>query len=132
MRLIKELGLAAITTLLDANAFLPGFIAHYNARFAKSPQDPEPVWVPLPCDFGRSYYSLVRFSCSALSSFSGVTGNSVIHTPVALWIALTMAGIVDTWVPSPDSLAPKAPTGSSVSTEMEIISAGVSEAVGML
>ena len=36
-RLVKELRLAGISTIDAANAFLPGFIAHYNARFAKPP-----------------------------------------------------------------------------------------------
>jgi transposase len=36
-RLVKELRLAGISTMDAANAFLPGFIAHYNARFAKAP-----------------------------------------------------------------------------------------------
>lgn len=36
-RLVKELRLASISTIDAANAFLPGFVAHYNARFAKPP-----------------------------------------------------------------------------------------------
>jgi transposase len=36
-RLVKELRLAGISSIDKANAFLPGFIAHYNARFAKAP-----------------------------------------------------------------------------------------------
>jgi transposase len=36
-RLVKELRLAGISLIDAANAFLPGFIAHYNARFAKVP-----------------------------------------------------------------------------------------------
>jgi hypothetical protein len=36
-RLVKELRLAGISTIDAANSFLPGFIAHYNARFAKPP-----------------------------------------------------------------------------------------------
>ena len=39
-RLTKELRLAGITTLEQANAFLPGFIERYNARFAKPPPTP--------------------------------------------------------------------------------------------
>jgi transposase len=34
-RLVKELRLAGISTIDAANAFLPGFISHYNVRFAK-------------------------------------------------------------------------------------------------
>ena len=34
-RLTKELRLAGVTTLEDANAFLPAFLVRYNARFAQ-------------------------------------------------------------------------------------------------
>ena len=61
-RLTKELRLAGITTLEEANAFLPGFIARYNARFAKAPQDPNSAWVPLPTDLDLNYYFAVRES----------------------------------------------------------------------
>jgi transposase len=36
-RLVKELRLAGATTLAEGNALLPGFMADYNARFAKAP-----------------------------------------------------------------------------------------------
>ena len=36
-RLVKELRLAGVTGIEDGNAFLPGFIEKYNAKFAKSP-----------------------------------------------------------------------------------------------
>ena len=48
------------TTLEEANAFLPGFIERYNARFAKAPQDPNSAWVPLPADLDASYYFAIR------------------------------------------------------------------------
>jgi transposase len=59
-RLTKELRLAHITTVEQANAFLPGFIERYNARFAKTAQDPSPVWVPLPADLDMPYYFAIR------------------------------------------------------------------------
>jgi transposase len=59
-RLTKELRLAGSTTLEAANAFLPGFIARYNARFAKAPQDPNSAWVPLPADLDINYYFAIR------------------------------------------------------------------------
>jgi transposase len=59
-RLTKELRLAGITTLEAANAFLPGFIERYNARFAKAPQDPAAAWVPLPADLDLNYYFAIR------------------------------------------------------------------------
>jgi len=36
-RLVKELRLAGVSTMDDGNAFLPAFMADYNARFAKAP-----------------------------------------------------------------------------------------------
>jgi transposase len=59
-RLTKELRLSGITTLPQANAFLPGFIQRFNARFAKAPQDPHSAWVPLPVDLDLAYYFAVR------------------------------------------------------------------------
>jgi transposase len=59
-RLTKELRLAGITTEEAANAFLPGFMARYNARFAKPPQDPQSAWVPLPADLDLHYYFAIR------------------------------------------------------------------------
>jgi transposase len=59
-RLTKELRLAGVTTLEAANAFLPGFITRYNARFAQPPRDPDSAWVPLPADFDDAYYFAVR------------------------------------------------------------------------
>jgi transposase len=59
-RLTKELRLAGITTLEEANAFLPGFMERYNVRFAKEPQDPHNAWVPLPANLDVAYYFSVR------------------------------------------------------------------------
>jgi hypothetical protein len=61
-RLTKELRLAGITTLEAANAFLPGFIQRYNARFAKAPEDPNSAWVPIPTNLDLNYYFAVRES----------------------------------------------------------------------
>ena len=59
-RLTKELRLAHITTLEQANAFLPGFIERYNARFAQPAADPTSAWVSLPVDLDLSYYFAIR------------------------------------------------------------------------
>lgn len=40
-RLVKELRLAGICDMEAANAFLPGFMDRYNARFAKIPRRPD-------------------------------------------------------------------------------------------
>ena len=59
-RLTKELRLAGITSLEEANAFLPGFLRRYNARFARAPQDPDSAWVQLPGQFDLAYCFAVR------------------------------------------------------------------------
>lgn len=46
-RLTKELRLSGISTRDQANAFLPEFLARYNARFSQEPRDKEPAFVPL-------------------------------------------------------------------------------------
>ena len=46
-RLVKELRLAGIDTLADGNAFLPGFVADYNARFGKAPANPKDLHRPM-------------------------------------------------------------------------------------
>jgi hypothetical protein len=46
-RLVKELRLAGVNTIKAGNAFLPAFVADYNARFAgqaaDQPQEPAPT-----------------------------------------------------------------------------------------
>ena len=59
-RLVKEMALAGITTLEAANAFLPGFIERYNARFAKAPKDTQSAWVKLPEEFDLPYHFASR------------------------------------------------------------------------
>jgi transposase len=47
-RLVSELRLRRVATLERANAFLPGFLADHNRRFARSPACPQPAWRPPP------------------------------------------------------------------------------------
>jgi len=47
-RLVVELRLAGISTMEEANAFLPGFIQRFNRRFTVTPADPEPAYGPCP------------------------------------------------------------------------------------
>lgn len=47
-RLLQEMRLAGITTIEQANAFLPRFVERYNRSFAKPAADPEPVWRDAP------------------------------------------------------------------------------------
>ena len=46
-RLVKELRLNKISTIEEANAFLPAFIEDYNRRFAVVPKDPNNAHRPL-------------------------------------------------------------------------------------
>lgn len=52
-RLPAELRLAGITTVAQAEAFLPQFLADFAARFAVPPRDPGPAWRPAPRDLDR-------------------------------------------------------------------------------
>src|SRR5665648_393735 len=47
-RLTLELRLAGIKSIKEANAFLPGFIKRFNARFAVVPREPQSAYRPLP------------------------------------------------------------------------------------
>lgn len=46
-RLALELRLTGIKSLKEANAFLPGFIRQFNARFAVVPREPQSAYRPL-------------------------------------------------------------------------------------
>lgn len=46
-RLVKELRLAGISDMASGNAFLPGFIAQHNARFARIPARPDNLHRPV-------------------------------------------------------------------------------------
>lgn len=46
-RLVKELRLRNISTIEAANAYMPEFIADFNARFAKPPRNPKDMHRPL-------------------------------------------------------------------------------------
>lgn len=45
-RLKVEMRIAGVSTIEEANAFLPGFIEKFNARFAVEPADLEPAFLP--------------------------------------------------------------------------------------
>ncbi|KVW23782.1 integrase [Burkholderia ubonensis] len=49
-RLVKELRLRGISTVADANAYAPSFMAAYNARFAKPPKSDFDAHRPLRTD----------------------------------------------------------------------------------
>jgi hypothetical protein len=55
-RLTKELRLARINSLAEANSFLPAFIESYNRRFAHQPREAESAWRSLPQAMDLDYY----------------------------------------------------------------------------
>jgi transposase InsO family protein len=55
-RLTKELRLASIDTLEEANLFLPAFLTSYNARFAQPARDPRSAWRTLGEEADLHYY----------------------------------------------------------------------------
>lgn len=61
-RLVKEMRLAEIGNIEEANAFLPGYIRRYNSRFAIEPADPEPAWVKIEQRMDLAYYFCKRES----------------------------------------------------------------------
>jgi transposase len=61
-RLVKEMRLADISSIEDANAFLDGFIERYNTKFSVPPADPNAVWVQIESDFDADYYFSLRES----------------------------------------------------------------------
>ena len=46
-RLVVELKLAEVTTMTEANAFLPGYLERYRERFAVPPRSEESAYVPM-------------------------------------------------------------------------------------
>lgn len=55
-RLIREMTLAGVSSIEEANAFLPEFIVRFNRRFGREPNDPESAWVELEADTDLGYY----------------------------------------------------------------------------
>ncbi len=54
-RLVKEMRLAGVCTIEQANAFLPGFIKRFNARFGVQAREPQAAWVNAS-DLDLAYY----------------------------------------------------------------------------
>jgi transposase len=60
-RLISELRLRGITTIGEANAYLPEFMADYNRRFAIKPEMESSVFAPAPSPREIDFYLSVEF-----------------------------------------------------------------------
>jgi integrase-like protein len=76
-RLRKEMRLAGIASLEQANLFLETFIPAYNQRFAKAARDPQSAWRPLPpeLDLDRLFSTATERKVKAdhTISFRGLT-----------------------------------------------------------
>jgi len=59
-RLTKELRLASVNTLDEANEFLPAFIPGFDARFSVEARDPVPAWRAVPAGFDCDYHFSTR------------------------------------------------------------------------
>ena len=66
-RLIKEMRLRGISTMDDANKYLPTFIQEYNRKFGKSPADPVDAHKTLNTDLRNLNYILSVHSSRTLS-----------------------------------------------------------------
>jgi transposase len=66
-RLVKALRLAGVGTLEAANALLPRFIEHYNARFAKPPRSAHDAHRPLQLDAEQLRWSTCEQHTRTLS-----------------------------------------------------------------
>jgi hypothetical protein len=66
-RLVKELRLRGISTIDAANAYVPAFIASYNARFAKPPKSAFDAHRPLRADENLDFW-LSNTGCLAVGS----------------------------------------------------------------
>lgn len=60
-RLVSELRLRDITTIEEANAFLPSFMEDYNRRFASEPDYENSLFVPPPDEKEIDYYLSVQY-----------------------------------------------------------------------
>ena len=89
-RLTLELRLAGIKSIKEANAFLPGFIKRFNARFAVVPREPQSAYRPLEEHINIDYIlcrkETRRASHGSTFSFGGQTyqlskNNKVVSIP---------------------------------------------------
>jgi transposase len=55
-RLLREMRVAGVSTMEEANLFLPRFIERFNLHFAKDPADPQSAWVSIQRDMDLDYY----------------------------------------------------------------------------
>lgn len=49
-RLVSEMRLQGVSTIEEANAFVPSFVERFNARFAREPAEVETEWLSAPAE----------------------------------------------------------------------------------
>jgi len=55
-RLVREMRLAGVCNIDEANAFLEQYLPRYNTRFGREPANPESAWVSLEPDTDIAFY----------------------------------------------------------------------------
>lgn len=78
-RLVKELRLAGISDMAAAQAFLPGFMARYNARFAVAPRDAEEAHRPWEEGIEALDAALARHDDRRLSKALTFSAGGAVH-----------------------------------------------------
>ncbi len=83
-RLVKEMRLAQIMTMEEANAFLPEFILRFNARFAQCAAESETAWVEMPDDFDLvRHFSVQEFRVVKPDQTFAFSGRTFLVTETA-------------------------------------------------
>ena len=90
-RLVKELRLRSISSLAEANAYLPEFITDFNSRFAVAPRSGEDAHRPLAADEDLDRI-LVLVERRTLSKNLTISYNNVIYQISTKRAAYTMRG----------------------------------------
>jgi transposase len=80
-RLVVELRLAGVVDRDGANAFLPGFIARHNARFAVPAADPVPAWRPVPSDVRLDRVLVFKYRCKVARDHTIRLGGQTLQLP---------------------------------------------------
>jgi len=80
-RLVAELRLAGVSDLAAANAFLPGFLVRFNARFAVPPADPEPAWRAVPAGVRLERVLVFKYRCKVARDHTVHLAGRVLQLP---------------------------------------------------
>jgi transposase len=69
-RLVKEMRLAGISSIEEANALLPQFIRRYNRRFSVTAADAQSAWVKMETRVDMAYYFCAKESRVVRSDYT--------------------------------------------------------------